>query len=235
MQSRYDSKNILIIGASSGIGHEIAQRILAEGGRVFVAGQHQPDLDVKFSEWNALDPKEEAFANLPEVLHGIIYCAGTINLKPFNRLSLADFTRDWQMNALGAVAAIQPNITRLKKAGGASVVLFSSVAANTGFGFHTSIGMAKGALQGLALSLAAEYAASSIRFNVIAPSLTDTPLAQQLLSSDDKREASAKRHPLGRFGTASDIAAAATYLASDDASWITGQVLGVDGGLGKLK
>lgn len=202
---------------------------------MFVAGQHRPDLDVEFSQWNALDPQDEAFTNLPEVLHGIIYCAGTINLKPFHRLTPADFTRDWQMNALGAVAAIQPNITRLKKAGGASVVLFSSVAANTGFGFHASIGMAKGALQGLALSLAAEYAASSIRFNVIAPSLTDTPLAKQLLSTDDKREASAKRHPLGRFGTASDIALAATYLASDEAGWITGQVLGVDGGLGKLK
>lgn len=235
MQRRYESKNILIIGASSGIGHEIAQRILSEGGRVFVVGQHRPELDVEFSEWDALDPKDDAFASLPEVLHGIIYCAGTINLKPFHRLSLADFTRDWQMNALGAVAAIQPNVTRLKKAGGASVVLFSSVAANTGFGFHASIGMAKGALQGLALSLAAEFAASSIRFNVIAPSLTDTPLAQQFLSTDDKREASAKRHPLGRFGTVSDVAVAATYLASDEASWITGQVLGVDGGLGKLK
>lgn len=235
MQRRYESKNILIIGASSGMGHEIAQRMLAEGANVFVVGQHRPDLDVEFSEWDALDPKDEAFAGLPDVLHGIIYCAGTINLKPFNRLSLADFTRDWQMNALGAVAAIQPNITRLKKAAGASVVLFSSVAANTGFGFHASISMAKSALQGLALSLAAEYAASSIRFNVIAPSLTDTPLAQLLLSSDDKREASAKRHPLGRYGKVSDLAAAAVYLASDEASWITGQVLGVDGGLGKLK
>ena len=235
MQPRYESKNILIIGASSGIGHEIARRIVEEGGRVFGAGQHKPDLDVEFFEWNALDPRDEAFNGLPEVLHGLIYCAGTINLKPFNRLSLANFTTDWQMNALGAVAAIQPNITRLKKAEGAGVVLFSSVAANTGFSFHTSISMAKGALQGLAIALAAEYAASSIRFNVIAPSLTDTPLAQNLLSSDDKRESSAKRHPLGRFGQPSDIAAAATYLASDEASWITGQVLGVDGGLGNLK
>ncbi len=175
------------------------------------------------------------FSGLPDVLHGLIYCAGTINLKPFNRLTLDNFTTDWQMNALGAVAAIQPNIPRLKKAAGAGVVLFSSVAANTGFSFHTSISMAKGALQGLAIALAAEYAASSIRFNVIAPSLTDTPLAQNLLSSDDKRDASAKRHPLGRFGEPSDIAAAATYLASDEAGWITGQVLGVDGGLGNLK
>jgi 3-oxoacyl-[acyl-carrier protein] reductase len=235
MQSRYHSKNILIIGASSGIGHAIARQILEEGGRVFVAGQHKPDLEVEFSQWNALDPKDDAFNGLPEVLHGLIYCPGTINLKPFGRLTLSNFTTDWQMNALGAVAAIQPNIARLKKAGGAGVVLFSSVAANTGFSFHTSISMAKGALQGLAIALAAEYAASSIRFNVIAPSLTDTPLAKNLLSSDDKRESSAKRHPLGRYGEPSDIAAAATYLASDEASWITGQVLAVDGGLGKIR
>ncbi|MPR36423.1 SDR family NAD(P)-dependent oxidoreductase [Salmonirosea aquatica] len=235
MQSRYTSKNILIIGASSGIGYAIAKRILEEGGRVFVGGRHKPDLEVEFFEWDALHPDESVFQDLPEVLHGIIYCAGTINLKPFGRLTLENFTTDWQINALGAAAAIQPNIKRLIKAKGAGVVLLSSVAANTGFSFHTSISMAKGGLQGLAIALAAEYASSSIRFNVIAPSLTDTPLADHLLSSDDKRISSAKRHPLGRFGEPSDIAAAATYLASDEASWITRQVLGVDGGLGNLK
>ena len=176
-----------------------------------------------------------AFNDLPDTLHGIIYCAGTINLKPFGRLSLEDFSNDFQMNTLGAVAAVQPNISRLKKAKGAGVVFFSSVAANTGFTFHTSISMAKGGLQGLAIALAAEFAPSNIRFNVVAPSLTDTPLAEPLLSSEERRESSAKRHPLGRFGLPEDMAAAATYLASDQASWITGQVLGVDGGLGKLK
>lgn len=235
MKARFENKNILIVGASTGIGHEIARRILDEGGTVFVAGQHKPDLDVTFMEWDALAPDDSVFGILPDVLHSVIYCAGTINLKPFGRLSIEDFTTDWQMNALGAVAVLQPNINRLKKAKGAGVVLFSSVAANTGFTFHSSISMAKGALQGLALALSAEFAPSLIRFNVIAPSLTDTPLASALLTTDDKREASAKRHPLGRFGTPQDMATAATYLASDEASWITGQVLGVDGGLGKLK
>lgn len=235
MKARFENKNILIIGASTGIGHEIASQILHEGGTVYVAGQHKPDLAVEFSEWDALAPDETAFNNLPDTLHGMIYCAGTINLKPFGRLTLENFTNDFQMNTLGAVAAVQPNINRLKKAKGAGVVFFSSVAANTGFTFHTSISMAKGGLQGLAIALAAEFAPAGIRFNVVAPSLTDTPLAEQLLSSDDKREASAKRHPLGRFGTPQDMATAATYLASDEASWITGQVLGVDGGLGKLK
>ncbi len=235
MNARFENKNILIIGASTGIGHAIASQILEEGGTVYVGGQHKPDLEVRFFEWNALAPDESAFDNLPDTLHGIIYCAGTINLKPFGRLSLENFTNDFQMNTLGAVAAVQPNINRLKKAKGAGVVFFSSVAANTGFTFHTSISMAKGGLQGLAIALAAEFASSGIRFNVVAPSLTDTPLAENLLSSEDKREASAKRHPLGRFGTPQDLAAAATYLASDQASWITGQILGVDGGLGKLK
>ncbi len=235
MKTRFENKNILIIGASTGIGHEAASQILTEGGSVYVAGRHKPDLDINYIEWDALSPDDSVFNNLPDTLHGLIYCAGTINLKPFGRLTLENFNTDFQINTLGAVAALQPNINRLKKAKGAGVVFFSSVAANTGFTFHTSISLAKGGLQGLAIALAAEFAQAGIRFNVIAPSLTDTPLAELLLSSDDKREASAKRHPLGRFGTTHDMATAATYLISDEAGWITGQILGVDGGMGKLK
>jgi NAD(P)-dependent dehydrogenase (short-subunit alcohol dehydrogenase family) len=101
LNARFENKNILIIGASTGIGHEIARQILEEGGTVYVAGQHKPDLDVQFFEWNALAPDESAFNNLPDTLHGIIYCAGTINLKPFGRLTLENFTTDFQMNTLG--------------------------------------------------------------------------------------------------------------------------------------
>ncbi|GHB82029.1 SDR family NAD(P)-dependent oxidoreductase [Persicitalea jodogahamensis] len=235
MKKRFANKNILIVGASTGIGHEAARMVLAEGGTVWVAGRNKPDLEVEFLKWDALAPEDSVFDSLPETMHGLIYCAGTINLKPFGRLKLENFNTDFQINTLGAVAALQPNINRLKKSNGAGVVFFSSVAANTGFTFHTSIAMAKAGLQGLAIALAAEFALAGIRFNVIAPSLTDTPLAEQLLSSEDRREASAKRHPLGRFGTPQDLATAATYLVSEDASWITGQILGVDGGLGKLK
>ncbi len=235
MDQQFKDKNILIIGAGSGIGHEIAKRILAEGGNVTVAGRHEPDLDVNFLNWDATSPNASAFDSVPDQLHGLIYCPGTINLKPFGRLSLEDFTNDWQINVLGAVAALQPNIARLKKAKSSGVVLFSSVAATTGLSFHASIASAKSAVQGLAVALAAEYAAAGIRFNVVAPSLTDTPLAENLLSTDDKREASAKRHPLGRYGTPDDIASAALFLLSDQSSWITGQVLGIDGGLGNLK
>jgi NAD(P)-dependent dehydrogenase (short-subunit alcohol dehydrogenase family) len=235
MSLRFQDKNILVIGASTGIGHEIAKTIIEQGGKVFVAGRNKPDLDVEFLSWDALNPDDSVFKTLPSELHGFIYCPGTINLKPFSRLSIDDFTNDWKINTLGAVAALQPNVNRLKKSGGASVVFFSSVAANTGLSFHASISTAKAGIQGLSIALAAEYAPSKIRFNVVAPSLTDTPMASNLLSSDDKKEASAKRHPLGRVGATSDIAAAATYLVSDEAGWITGQVIGVDGGLGKLK
>lgn len=235
MSLRFQDKNILVVGASTGIGHEIAKTIIEQGGKVYVAGRNKPDLDVEFFAWDALNPDETVFKSLPAELHGLIYCPGTINLKPFSRLSLDDFTNDWKINTLGAVAAVQPNINRLKKAGGAGVVFFSSVAANTGLSFHASISTAKGGIQGLAIALAAELAPAKIRFNVVAPSLTDTPMAGNLLSSEDKKEASAKRHPLGRVGTTADIAAAATYLASDEASWVTGQVFGVDGGIGKLK
>ena len=235
MNERFQNKNILLIGASSGIGHAVAQRILDEGGTVYVAGRTKPDLDVNFMEWDATAPQAGAFDSLPDQLHGFVYCAGTINLKPFARLSLDDFESDWKINVLGAVAALQPNINRLKKAKSSGVVFFSSVAATTGLSFHASIASAKSAIEGLAVALAAEYAASGIRFNVVAPSLTDTPLAGNLLSTDDRREASAKRHPLGRFGTPDDIANAATFLISEEASWITGQILGIDGGLGNLK
>jgi 3-oxoacyl-[acyl-carrier protein] reductase len=235
MAEKFKNKNILIIGANGGIGGEIAKRVLAEGGNVYAAGRTRPELDVEFASWDATQPDEAAFANLPDVLHGFVYCAGTINLKPFGRFSLEDFENDWKINVLGAVAALQPNITRLKKAKNSGVVFFSTVAANTGLSFHTSIATAKSALQGLSLALASEYSAAGIRFNVVAPSLTDTPLAENLLSTEEKRDASAKRHPLGRFGSASDMAAAATFLLSDEAGWITGQVLGIDGGLGRLK
>lgn len=232
----FQGKNILIIGASSGIGLAIAQTLQAEGASLFTASRRAPQgIQSQHITWDVTQPIEGLFDVLPDTLHGLVYAPGSINLKPFQRFSLADFQADFNVNVLGAVAAIQANLARLRKAGGASIVLFSTVAVQTGMGFHASIATAKGAVEGLTRSLAAEFAATKIRCNAIAPSLTDTPLAASLLSSDEKREASNKRHPIGRVGTPQDLAAVAKLLLSDEGSWITGQVLNVDGGMGRLK
>ena len=156
-------------------------------------------------------------------------------MKPFNRLSQDDFKNDFQINVLGAVSILQAVLPKLKKAEGSSVILFSTVAAKIGMGFHASVSASKGAIEGLTLSLAAELSSHKIRVNCVAPSLTDTPLAKNLLSTDEKKEASNKRHPIGRFGTSADIANITTFLISDESSWITGQILGVDGGMGSIK
>lgn len=230
------SKNILIVGASSGIGLETAKSLLSKGYNIFSASRNQPDLEgITHLTWDAQNPDSNVFATLPEEIHGVVYCPGTINLKPFNRLSQDDFKNDFQINVLGAVSVLQAVLPKLKKANGASVVLFSTVAAKIGLGFHASVAASKGAIEGLTLSLAAELSSNKIRVNCVAPSLTDTPLAKNLLSSDEKKEASNKRHPIGRFGTSADIANITSFLISDESSWITGQVLGVDGGMGSIK
>jgi 3-oxoacyl-[acyl-carrier protein] reductase len=230
------SKNILIVGASSGIGLETAKSLLAKGYNIFSVSRSKPDLEgITHYPWDAQNPDNQAFINLPDEIHGVVYCPGTINLKPFHRLSQDDFKSDFQINVLGAVAVIQSILPKLKKADGASIVFFSTVAAKLGMGFHASVAASKGAIEGLTLSLAAELAPSKIRVNCIAPSLTDTSLAKNLLSSDEKKEASNKRHPIGRFGTSTDIANITSFLISDESSWITGQILGVDGGMGSIK
>ena len=232
----FSDKNILIIGASSGIGHALAEQLQAAGATLFVASRQQPaGINATFIEWDVTQPIGTRFDALPEVIHGLVYCPGTINLRPFNRFSADDFKQDFQINVLGAVAVIQATLTRLKKANGGSVVMFSTVAARTGMGFHATIATVKSAVEGLTVSLAAEYANAKIRFNAIAPSLTDTPLAAMLLATDEKRDASNKRHPLGRVGTSQDLANSAAFLLSDDSAWMTGQVLRVDGGMGNLK
>ena len=229
----FTGKNILIVGASSGIGLATAQQLATAGATLFTASRHLPAalavLGTTHITYDATQPVGTAF-------DGLVYCPGSIKLRPFERVPAEDFRSDFELNVLGAVQALQATIKRLKKAeGGGSVVLFSTVAAAVGMSFHTSIATAKAAVEGLTRALAAEYAASGLRVNCLAPSLTDTPLAAALLNTPEKAEAGAKRHPLQRVGRAGDLAAMATFLLSDQATFITGQVLAVDGGMGKLK
>lgn len=229
------SKTYLIVGGTSGIGNALVKQLSAAGNSVIVASREEKNIaglsNVTFQQ---LDVNEEVQLDLPESIDGIAYCPGSINLKPFHRIKEEDFMAEFQLNALGAVKVIQHALPKLKKAESASIVLFSTVAVQTGLTFHTSIAMAKGALEGLGRSLASELA-PKIRVNLVAPSLTDTPLANSLLSSDEKRKANADRHPLKKVGTSEDIANAAMYLLTDQSAWMTGQVLHVDGGMSRLK
>jgi len=233
-----EGKNIFVVGGSSGIGLSLVQRLVQEKANVYVicrsAAETWPN-SIHYLQADVTADLEQLEQFLPAQLHGLVYAVGSINLKPFNRLSAEDFQNDFQLNVLGAVRSIQLALKSLRAADGASIVLISSVAANLGMPYHASVAAAKSAVQGLAISLAAEYAFQKIRVNVIAPSLTDTPMAEKLLSSAEKQEASAKRHPLGRYGQPADNSEVIAFLLADESSWITGQVIGIDGGIGKLK
>ena len=229
----------VVAGGSRGIGLEIVRRLAPTAERIDVWSRAVDELEptgvVRHVACDLADPA----APLPEppaAIHGLVYCPGTITLKSFRALAEADFRRDLEVNLLGAVRVLQACQPRLTAAegGSASVVLFSTVAVAQGMPMHASIAAAKGAVEGLARSLAAEWA-PRVRVNCLAPALVDTALAARLLSSPEKREALAARSPMRRLGTPADAAALACFLLSDESGWITGQVLGVDGGLSALR
>lgn len=228
-------KNILVVGASSGIGKSVAELSIEKGANVFVASRNQPEISGCTYIQMDVNSMSNELELLPEVLHGVVYAPGSINLKPFHRIKIEDFQSDLDINLLGAIKVLQASYARLKKAEGASVVLYSTVAVQTGMNFHSSIATAKGAIEGLGKSLAAEWASLGIRVNVLAPSLTETPLSERLLATDEKKEASDKRHPIGRYGQPKDLGYMTTLLLSDEGSWITGQIIGIDGGMSTLK
>lgn len=215
---------------------ELTQMLAADGNQLYVVTS-KPD---KLAHIPGLHFIESDFfednwgADLPASLDGLVYLPGTINLKPFRALKPTDFLHDFEVNVIGAIKVLQAALKALKAGENSSVVLFSTVAVAQGMPFHSSIATSKGAIEGLMRALAAELA-PSIRVNAIAPSLTATPLASKLLSSPEKMDASAKRHPLQRLGKPEDIAAMAAFLLGKQSSWITGQVFGVDGGLSQLK
>ena len=229
--------NYLIVGGSSGIGKALVEQLVREGHRVF-ATYHTRAVESNISSltYHSLNVLDESIqlSFLPETLDGIAFCPGAIQLKPFARIQPADFMADYQLQVIGAIKVIQAALPTLKNATQGSIVLFSTVAVQLGLNFHSIVSASKGAIEGLTKSLAAELA-PKIRVNAIAPSLTNTPLAASLLNSDQKIEANAERHPLKRVGTPEDIASMAAFLLSPKTSWITGQILSVDGGMGTLK
>ncbi len=230
----------IVVGGTSGIGLEITKRLSERGDRVVVVSRSPetgPTDQVAGVRHLAMDVMKEELdrSQLPERIAGLVYCPGSIRLRPFHRLTPDDFSSDWQINFLGAVQSIQACLPALRKSKHpSSIVLFSTVAVGTGMPFHASIAGAKGAVEGLVRSLAAEFA-PRIRVNAVAPSLTDTRLAGSLLADDAKRKAAAQRHPLKRTGVPADSAAAALFLLDSTASWITGQVVAVDGGMGAVR
>lgn len=228
-------KNVLVIGASSGIGKATAEIMNSEGINVWGTYNNTAIHKVQnFTNVQHLNVLESFELELPDQLDGLVYCPGSINLKPFKRLSEDMILNDWRLHVNGGVKVIQQALPNMLKAKNASVVMYSTVAVKAGFNFHASVAMSKGAIEGLTRSLAAEYA-PKIRFNTIAPSLTHTPLAEKLLNTEAKVEANAERHPLKRIGQAEDIAELTSFLISEKSAWMTGQVIHLDGGIGNIR
>ena len=228
---------ILVIGGSSGIGYELSNKLANQGYDVIATYNHNKvsseRINLNYHQLNVLD-KEIDFNFLPQQLDGLVYCPGSVNLKLFHRIKPEEFTSDYELQVVGAIKTIQAVLTRLRQSNHPAIVLFSTVAVQMGFNFHTQVASSKGAIEGLMRALAAEFA-PKIRVNCVAPSLTDTPLTQNLINTDEKRALNEQRHPLKRIGKPSDIADAVEFLLSEKSSWITGQVLHVDGGISNLK
>ena len=230
------NKNILVIGGSSGIGLALVT-LLSPDNNVYVASRSSERIDGLKVNYIPFDATKDTIDTslLPETLDGFVYCPGSINLRPFKGLKIEAFTDDFEINVMGAVKSLKSVLgLLLASAKASSVVFYSTVAVQTGMPFHSSISASKGAIEGLTRSLAAEFA-PKIRVNAIAPSIVDTPLASKFLNNDVKMEKANERHPLGRIGTAKELADVTAFLLGDQSSWMTGRILQIDGGIGNLK
>ena len=229
-------KNYLIIGGSSGIGKSLVN-FLGKEANVYTTyfSKDNPAIHSNVNyQYFDVNSDEIKLMGIPEEIHGLAYCPGSINLKPFRRIKVSQFKDDFELQVLGAVKVIQHFLPQLKAAGNSSILLFSTVAVQQGFSYHSQVSVSKGAIEGLTRSLAAELS-PEIRVNAIAPSLTDTPLAAKLLSSDEKIKANADRHPLKAIGDPNNIAELGAFLLSQKSSWITGQIIHADGGMSTIK
>ncbi|MDB4756590.1 SDR family oxidoreductase [Mariniblastus sp.] len=232
--------NYVIAGGTKGIGRDLADRLLQDGGRLVILSREpvadwHPDVtqhQVDFSDPNATIPP----AWIPASLRGVAYCPGSINLRSFRSLKPEDFRRDFEVNVIGAVKFLQACAAGLKLGSSqstSSVVLFSSVAAQRGMGMHASIASSKSAIEGMTRSLAAEWS-PGIRVNCVAPALIETTLSQRFLDRPERRQQMDESYPLKRIGQTGDVAELSRFLLTDRSGWMTGQVLGVDGGLSTI-
>ena len=232
----------VILGATGSIGSSLAKKLVEKGDQVHLIGREEASLSSLASEldssFTTCDVLEENFCEKiindlkDEPINGLAFCIGSIDLKPLKRVTESDMNKCMKLNLYSSIEAIQGFQDELKKSNG-SIVLFSSVAAQKGFTNHTIIASAKAAIEGLTVTLAAEFA-PSIRVNCIAPSLTDSKISQSMLKSEVVAEALAKAHPLKRLGEGKDSASLAKFLLSGENSWVTGQIIGVDGGRSSL-
>lgn len=231
-------KNILVVGGSKGIGRAIVEQLVSQNINVTVISRNIDEMDTHaLVHYIQKDITKDDLApnELPDIIDGLVYCPGSIVLKPFKSLSEEQFIDDFAINCLGAIKSIKAAFNGLKKSeSNPGIVLFSTVAVTQGMAFHASLAAAKGAVEGLTKSLAAEFA-PTIRVNCIAPSLTNTSLAAKILSSPEKIQAAEQRHPLKTIGNVSDLASMAIFLLSEEAKWISGQILHVDGGMSTLR
>jgi NAD(P)-dependent dehydrogenase (short-subunit alcohol dehydrogenase family) len=232
----------LIIGATGSIGSSLAKKIIADGDEVHLVGRDETSLSKLASELNSTfttcDVLEENFSDKifkdlgDTPINGLAYCVGSIDLKPLKLTKKSDYMQSFNLNLISATEIIRSCSDNLKQNKG-SIVLFSTVAVRRGFTNHSIVASAKGAVEGLTVSLAAEFA-PDIRVNCIAPSLTKSKISNFLLKNEKMAESIAKMHPLKRLGEGSDSSSVANFLLSDNSSWITGQIFGVDGGRSSL-
>lgn len=225
-------KNIVIIGGSKGIGNAILLQQL-DLNQVHNISRNAPDISHPNLKHYSLDVLQDA---LPEIenIDVLIYCPGSINLKPIGSLSIDDFRNDFEINVIGAVKTIQKYLPVLKKGTNPSIVLFSTVAAKLGMPFHASIATAKAGVEGLVKSLGAELA-SVVRINAIAPTITETSLSATILRNDRMKENMMERHPMKNYLKAEEVASMNNYLISDQAKSISGQVFEMDYGIVTFK